>query len=47
MINYGSARVESIGKLIMTRIYESLHKSGALENDLNFVLKYLDKEYEE
>ena len=37
-------RVESTGKLIMTSIYISLHKRGELENDLNFVLKYWDKE---
>lgn len=39
-------RVESTGQLIMTSIYESVHKTGELENDLNFVLKYWDKEFE-
>lgn len=39
-------RVEYIGKLIKISIYESFYERGEFENDLNFVLKYLNREYE-
>lgn len=42
----GSVGVESIRKLIMVSIYESFQERGELENDLNCVLKCLDREYE-